>query len=74
MREFIGVFSMFLEVQTTMITEFYGVIHAMEKTQKMELTNVWFECDFVLRLLLELMFCGCFVIDEILVLVIVGKS
>jgi len=40
MREFIGVFSAFLEVQTTMIVEFYGVIHALEEAQKMELTNV----------------------------------
>jgi len=29
---------------------------------------------FVLHLLLGLRFCGCFVIDEILVLIIVGKS
>ena len=29
---------------------------------------------FVLRLLLGLMFCGCFVIDGILVLITVGKS
>jgi len=37
MREFIGVFSMFLEVQTVMVAEFYGVIHAMEEAQKMGL-------------------------------------
>jgi len=48
MREFIGAFSGFFEVQTTLVAEFYGVIHAMEETQKMELTNVWLECDFVL--------------------------
>jgi len=48
MREFIGAFSTFLEVQTAMVAEFYGVIHAMEEAQKMRLTNVWFECDFVL--------------------------
>jgi len=40
MREFISVFSMFLEVQTAMVVEFYGVIHAMEEAQKMRLTNV----------------------------------
>ena len=36
-------FSAFLEVQTAMVVEFYGVIHAnaMEKTQKTRLTNVW---------------------------------
>jgi len=44
MREFIGVFSAFLEVQTIMIAEFYGVIHALEETQKMGLINVWLEC------------------------------
>jgi len=35
-------------VGTAMVAEFYGVIHAMEEAQKMWLTNVWFECDFVL--------------------------
>ena len=34
--EFIDVFSAFLEVQTIMVAEFYGIIHAMEKAQKME--------------------------------------
>jgi len=40
MGEFIGAYSAFLEVQTTLVAEFYGVIHAMEEAQKMELTNV----------------------------------
>jgi len=40
MREFIGAFSTFIEVQTIIIAEFYGVIHAMEEAQKMRLTNV----------------------------------
>jgi len=31
-----------------MVAEFYGVIHAMEETQKMGLTNVWLECDSAL--------------------------
>jgi len=53
MEEFIGVFSAFLEVQTAMVVEFYGVIHAMEEDQKMELTNVWLECDSAL-------FCAAF--------------
>ena len=48
MREFIGVFSAFLEVQTGLVAEFYGVIHAMEEAQKMGLTNVWLECDSAL--------------------------
>jgi len=48
MKEFIGVFSTFLEVQTTLVVEFYGVIHAMEEAQKMGLTSVWLECDSVL--------------------------
>ena len=40
MGEFIGAFSAFLEVQTALVAEFYGVIHAMEEAQKMGLTNV----------------------------------
>jgi len=48
MGEFIGVFSAFLEVQTTMVVEFYEVIHAMEEAQKIGFTNVWLECDFAL--------------------------
>ena len=48
MGEFIGAFSGFLEVKTALVAEFYGVIHAMEETQKMGLTNVWLECDSVL--------------------------
>jgi len=32
MREFIGAFSAFLEVQTALVAEFYRVIHAMEET------------------------------------------
>jgi len=45
MGEFIGAFSVFLEVQTAMVAEFYRVIDAMEEAQKMGLTNVWLECD-----------------------------
>jgi len=37
--EFIGTFSMFLEVQTSLVAEFYEVIHAMKEAQKMGLTN-----------------------------------
>jgi len=48
MGEFIGDISVFLEVQTVMVVEFYGVIHALEETQKMGLTNVWLECDSAL--------------------------
>ena len=40
MREFIGVFSAFLEVQTAMVAEFCGFILVMEEAQKMRLTNV----------------------------------
>jgi len=40
MGEFIGAFSTFFEVQTPLVAEFYGVIHAMEEAQKMRLTNV----------------------------------
>ena len=38
--EFIDVLYVFLEVQTAMIAEFYGVIYAIEEAQKMGLTNV----------------------------------
>jgi len=31
-----------------LVTEFYGVIHAMKEAQTMGLTNVWFECDSAL--------------------------
>jgi len=31
MGEFIGAFSMFLEVQIALVAEFYVVIHAMEE-------------------------------------------
>jgi len=48
MGEFIGTFSAFLEVQTAMVAEFYGVIHDMEEAQNMGPTNVWFECDSAL--------------------------
>jgi len=44
MRDFIGTFSAFLEIQIALVAEFYGVIHAMEEAQKMGLTNVWLEC------------------------------
>jgi len=40
MKEFIGAFFVFLEVQSAMIAEFYGVIHAIKEAQKMGLTNV----------------------------------
>jgi len=55
MGEFIGAFSTFLEVQTTIVAEFYGVIHDMEEAQKMGLTNVWLNVTlpwFVVLLLL----------------------
>jgi len=48
MGEFIGTSSVFLEVQTAMVTEFYGVIYVMEEAQKMGLTNVWLKCDSAL--------------------------
>ena len=66
MREFIGAFCVFLEVQTTLVAEFYGVRHLMEKTQKMGLANVWLECDSALVcvvLFLGQMFLGCFGIN-----------
>ena len=39
---------MFLKIQTALVAEFYGVMHAMEEAQKMGLTNVWLECDSAL--------------------------
>jgi len=48
MEEFIGAFSAFLEVQTALVAEFYGVIHAMEEAQKMGFSNVWLDCDSAL--------------------------
>ena len=48
MEEFIGSFSALPEVQTVMVAEFYGVVHAMEEAQKMGLTNVELECDSAL--------------------------
>jgi len=48
MGEFIGGFFSFLDVQTALIFEFYGVIYAMEEAQRMGLTSVWLECDFSL--------------------------
>jgi len=41
MGEFISGFSTFLDVQTALVVEFYGVIHVIEETQKMRLTNLW---------------------------------
>jgi len=46
--EFIGGFSAFLDIQIALVVEFYGVIHVMEEAQKMDLTNVWLQCDSTL--------------------------
>jgi len=40
MGVFIGAFSAFLNVDTTLVAEFYGVIYALEGSQKLGLTNV----------------------------------
>ena len=40
MGEFIGAFSVFLDIQTALVAEFYGVIYALEEAQKLGLTNV----------------------------------
>jgi len=47
MREFIGAFSAFLDVQTALVSD-YGVIYALEEAQKLGLINVWLECDSAL--------------------------
>jgi len=36
----VGVWENLCKVQTVLVDEFYGVIHAMKKAQKMRLTNV----------------------------------
>jgi len=48
MGEFIGAFFVFLDVQTALVAEFYGVIYALKEAQKLDLTNVWLECDSAL--------------------------
>ena len=48
MREFVGGLFAFLDIQTALVGEFYGVIHAIEEAQKMGLTSFWLECDSVL--------------------------
>jgi len=48
MVEFIGGFSTFLDIQNTLVVEFYGVIHAIEEAKKMDFPCLWLECDFVL--------------------------
>jgi len=72
MREFIGVFSTFLEVQTTMLLSFIELYMLWRKLKRWDLLmyglNVILSW-FVLHLLLGLMFRGCFVIDGILVLI-----
>ncbi|XP_068478968.1 uncharacterized protein [Phaseolus vulgaris] len=48
MREFIGDFSAFLDIQIASIVEFYGCIRAIEEAQEMGLTSLWVGCDFAL--------------------------
>jgi len=40
MGGFIGGFSAFVDVKTTLTVEFYGFIHAIEQAQKMGLTSL----------------------------------
>ena len=44
MGEFIDGLSVFVDVQTSMVVECFGIIHVMEEAQKMRLTNVWLQC------------------------------
>jgi len=48
MREFIGGFSVCLDVQTALVTKLDGVIYAIKSVQKMGLTSLWLECDSTL--------------------------
>jgi len=53
---FVEVFSMgvweslleLLDVQIALVAEFYEVIYALKEAQKLGLTNVWLECDYIL--------------------------
>jgi len=40
MREFIGAFYAFLDVQTALVAELHGVIYVLDEAQKLGLTNV----------------------------------
>jgi len=40
MEKFIDGFSVFINIQTALVSEFYGVIYVMVEAQKMSLTNV----------------------------------
>jgi len=40
MREFIGGFSAFIDVQIALVVEFCGVIYVMKETQNTSLTNI----------------------------------
>ena len=57
-----------------MVAELYGVIHVIEEALKIMSDLNVILLSFVLNLLLQLMLCGCFVIDEIFVLIFVGQS
>ena len=75
MREFIGGFSVFLDVQTAWLLTFMELYTLLKKLKRWVLLiyglNVilpW----FMLHLLLELMFLGCFVIGGTLGIITVG--
>jgi len=38
----------FLDIQTALVAEFYGVIHAIKEAPKMGLTSLWLESDYAL--------------------------
>jgi len=40
MREFIGGFSAFFDIQTALVIEFYGVIHVIKEAKKLGLTSL----------------------------------
>jgi len=48
MEEFIGGLSVFLDVHTALVAEFYGVIHVIKQAQKMGLTSLWLDFDSTL--------------------------
>ena len=55
-----------LDIQTALVVEFYGVIHAIKEAQTMSFTCLWLECDFAL-VCVAFTFLGFFVISGTLI-------
>jgi len=48
MRQFIGGFFAFLDIHTTLVAQFYEIIHVIKETKNMSLTSLCLECDSAL--------------------------